>query len=511
MIEDLDAGDIAEQGLAQGDEDPLSWFAWPSQRHADAFTRVSEGWEGWVRGPNQCAKTRSAAAWAVATCRRERSLAGVPIPVCEARVVGALLVPGYKQASESSIAAVRTMLGRWPHHVEMGPGRSVQAIRIRQSDSRSEDTDTWSRLLVLVSQGEVPEGMRLDFAWADEPPAWTYWDAIRGRGRANRPFPRVVTFTPMDKRTWAPIRADIKGHAWPGHSGKFEMHLRITDNRFLSREHIQGLEQQWAGTDFAAARLRGDWVDLTGACPFSAKDIARFLDRCRDPLRSETFQLGDAIRADVDIWEDHDPEESYLVVADPSSGAQDDKGRAGRYDPSCLYVVARIRPRLVARFNGYIAAERLGRLGATLGYRYGTAMLAWENNGGWGEPFYIGARLDGRHYPNPYVQSNTASRRQPLSQRLGWTTTFTNRGVIVGAVQTVLSEDAIDVPSRDAIESLSDVRHDHRGRPEAADGRHDEDMICLGMAAHILATRPVRLPPRRIVRPHERSLRAWRA
>ena len=494
---DFDPALVAQEGLASADADPHRWFRFPSERHRNVVQRLSAGWEVAVRAANQAAKTTTGAYWGVACLRREASLDGTPLPLMERQVVGALLVPSYKQASESSLAALEKALGSWPHKLEKGAQNTVQAVRVRQRDNTDDDWQTWSRLVVLPTGGEMPAGMRLDFAWADEPPDWTFWDELRGRGKANRPFPRLITFTPLDRREWEPIRRDFKGHEWPGKGNKVEVHLRLRDNRFLSERHIRRLEEQWAGTEYADARLNGDWVDVTGACPFPSEGLNRWAARCVPPARVVKYSLGDGISAEVEVWNDFEEGEACFVVCDPSSGAKDEHGRSGKYDPSELVVVSRVRPRVMARFNGYIAAYYLGRLAAKVGSDYGRAMVVWERNGGYGEAFWLGMKdpETGRHYPNPYIEHHSDVRGQPLSQRLGWNTNATTRGVIIGALQQAIIEDGLLVPSLAAVESLRDVVMDHMGRLVAAPGRHDEDMICLGLACHLLETVPLRTVP----------------
>lgn len=495
----LDPALAAQGGLDAAEAAPLEWFRFPSERHRRVATYFASGWEVAVRAANQAAKTTTGAAIVDSCLQRQPSLDGVALPLMERQVVGGLLVPSYKQASESAIPAVLKLLGTWPHKVERGAQDSVQAVRVKQRDNTDDDWRTWSRLLVLPTGGELPAGMRLDFAWADEPPDWRFWDELRGRGRANRPFPRLITFTPLDRREWEPIRHDFKGHEEPGKNRKVEVHLRLSDNSFLSDLHRRQLQEQWAGTEYAEARLNGDYVDLTGACPFPSAALNKWAARCVPPARVERFNLGDGIHADVEVWNDWQEGEACFVVCDPSSGARDEKGLAGEYDPCEALVVSRTLPhRVMARYNGYLAAYKLGALGAALGHRYGRALLVWERNGGYGEAFWLGTRDDktGRHYPNPYREHHADVLARPLSQRLGWQTNATTRGVLVGALQQALAEDSLLVPSLAAVESLRDVRMDAMGRLEAAPGRHDEDLICLGLACHLLETLPLRTQPK---------------
>ena len=106
---------------------------------------------------------------------------------------------------------------------------------------------------------------------------------------------------------------------------------------------------------------------------------------------------------------------------------------------------------------------------------------------GYGEAFYLGVGT----YGNIYVEHHRDSRSLPLSERLGWLTTATTRGTVIGALQKAIVQDGLLLYSATAVESLKDVVIDKNGRSEAKAGSHDEDMIVLGLAAHLMETMPV--------------------
>lgn len=499
MTLDFDPALVAQDGLDSAERDRLAWFSFPSDAHRKVVVYLADGWEVAVRAANQAAKTTTAAAWAVACLQRQTELDGVPLPQMDRLVVGGLLVGSYKQASESSVRAVLNQLGTWPSHVERGSQETVQAIRVKQRDNTDPDWRTWSRLLVLPTDGEFPAGIRLDFAWADEPPKWSFWQELRLRGKANRPFPRVITFTPLDRREWEPIRRDFKGHEEPGRDGKVELRLRLEDNRFLSAKHRRQMALDLANDPYRDARLNGDWIDATGACPLDSAGLNRLADQCRPPKRIDKVDLGDGVWAEVEVWSDPQEGEAFFCINDPSSGAKDEHGKSGAYDPCQLIVGSRTPPfRMVERFNGYLSAYHLGRLASLRAHRANRAMLVWERNSGYGEAFWLGTKdpKTGRHYPNPYIEHHSDVRGLPLAQRLGWTTNTTTRGVIVGAAQKMVLEGSVLIPSLDDVESLRDVTMDHMGRLVAAPGRHDEALIVYGLYAHLLETLPLRYTPK---------------
>ena len=476
----------AEAGLRAFGSDPVAAFRFKSDAQR-RFARALSGFrEVYLRSGNQAGKTTVGAFCGVALARGMPELDGEPLPLLGAPNVGLVLAKGRAMAKESVIKAYRAAVGKWPHHLEK-TGGAVEALWIKPNRSTSDDWADWSCVRFFVEDGQSLAGMRLDWAHADEPPKEDAWRELRMRGRANRHFVRFITATPLDKREWLWLREDFRGCGKPeGKDGKVELTMSVYDNKALGAEHLKSIEEDSKGP-LQKAKLYGEYVDTTGSNPFDAAGLARWRERCVPPLRVEKWSTSHGAPIDFDVFADKTEGESYLAVADPSAGIWDEKGE---HDPCEVVVVSRGvkgRPAVVARYNGYIPAYELGRLSRHLAERYNGALLVWERNSGYGESFYLGVGS----YGNVYIEHHHDSRRVPLSERIGWLTTATTRGTIVGALQKAILEDGLLVPSADAVESLSNVILNRVGRPEAGAGCHDEDMIVLGLACHLLETFPV--------------------
>jgi hypothetical protein len=150
-------------------------------------------------------------------------------------------------------------------------------------------------------------------------------------------------------------------------------------------------------------------------------------------------------------------------------------------------VVSRRKPRLCARFVGYLPSFELGGLGRQVATLYNRALAIPEVSGGYGEAVLLGLRP----YSNIYLEEHHDKVTGEEFSRLGWRTTTVSRNTLVGALQRVIAEDSIEVCSLEAIDSLMAVTVGPDGRIAAMSGRHDEDMVGLGIAAHLLETEPV--------------------
>ena len=432
--------------------------------------------------------TTTAANICVALARGRAELDGEPLPVLGTPNTGAHLVHSYKIASGSSLPALEDALGdRSTWKALAGSQGTTLGYLIRPIGSRSDNPKTWSRLMVWSEDGPKPEGIRLDYAWPDEPPDWEYWLALRGRGRANRPFIRLLTATPLDMVRWMPLREEFTGHEYPGRDGLCEIRLKLTDNRFLSADHIAKLDRMWRGKDPQwQAKLNGDYVNATSLCPFDAEGL--------DAWEAQA-QEGDAWKDDpeVRVWgTPDDAHEEFFVVVDLSAGIDDGRGK---HDPACIIVGSRSRPRLCARWNGYRKPYLVGRLAAKLAKLYNDAMVVHEQNSGYGDPFQMGCEDEG--YQNFYLRHHTDRVSGIVTKQIGWTTTISNRGTIIGALQKLIEDRDFPMPCRTVVDNLRWIGISPENKYEATSGHHDEDMIVFGLYAHLLQSLPVWARPKK--------------
>lgn len=483
----------AEGGLRKLTADPIAAFRFKSDAQRRFAKALSTHREVYLRSGNQAGKTTCGAFCFVAIARGCNEIDGEPLPMLGAPNTGLVLAKGRAMAKESVIKAYRQAVGDWPHHIEKN-GNAIEAIWVRPNRSKSDDWREWSCIRFFVEDGQSLAGMRLDWAHGDEPPKEDAWRELRMRGKANRHFVRAVTATPLDKREWKWLKADFAGCEWPnGREGKVELRMSVYDNKALGREHLDAIEHDSKGP-LQKAKLYGDYLDLTGTNPFDPEGLKRWAARCLPSKRVDVVTpTGRPLS--YERWVGPKEGASYLVVADPSAGIEDEQHE---HDPAGIVVVDRELREVVVRYNGYVQSRELGWLGASLAAEYNGALLVWERNSGYGESFYHGTALAskvGREYGNVYMEYHEDSRRMPLSERIGWLTTATTRGTIIGALQQAILEDGLALYSAEAVSSLEDVVLKRDGlRPEAGAGSHDEDMIILGLACHLLEVIPYRKP-----------------
>ena len=454
--------------------DPLAGFGWPSDKHKRAFAYVVDGLELHLRAANYGAKTFSGAAFAVACARGVPMLDGITVPVAKVPNVGAVVVRDYGQQVDSSQAAILHWLGDYPHEVSwINKGLGYAGtIRIKPEGWTNPDPETWSRI-VFVSQENADKalGARWDWAWGDEPPIEAIWREVRKNCKHL-----WITETPLKRSEWEWLQTDFAGCLWTPRDGRVEATASLYDNRFLSSEDVARLEARYRGDKLIKARLYGDYVDADGECPFDYDALNDMKARC---------VAGEAWEHDrrVVLWRGPERGKSYRITLDPSSGI------AGR-DKAGLWLVSVDDRAGIGRLYDHVPVAGLGRAALRLAREYNDAELVPEMNGGWGEALLA----EWGDYRNVWREKPLDNVTRRTSNRVGWWTDESSRGVIVSALQRCLLDDSLSIPSVEAVDALMAIRIGDRDKLIRAPHQNWEDMICLGIQAHLLNT--VRKPRR---------------
>lgn len=413
----------------------------------------------------------------------------IKIPHLRPPVVGILAGESYKAMALSSVKTMRKILGRpdkdkWKEE-HAGNQDYVSLFRIRHKDSREESD--WSLLYVFPYDGALPEGGGLDFWWCDEPPPERFLSTLSTRIQSGRLLRQIITATPQEKSKWYPISrefADVSpsGHLtrWPDRKvvgNRMRIKWPSFANEALGPEERKQLEANAKGKPFERSILYGEEVDVLGGNPWPANLLQEALERCKEPLRTETLRIekeigGMAISADLQIWEEPVEGEPYYIVGDPAKGIRD-----GKHDPDGMHVRSRKTRRLVARLNGYLGGWGLGNVMVTVGKRYNNAVLDPLTTGGYGEALLQAIRY--RKYTT-LARSRVEIRPGEWENRVGTVETHDLRGKIIGAVERELLSGRFDCPSAEVVQCLMDCTVDENGKILASPGSHDEDLICWG-------------------------------
>lgn len=476
--------------------DPLTYWkpkSWVQRALLSCWREFPDLDELYWHASNSGGKTDGCASLALALLQRRTHLDGIPLPKMPEQVFGVLLVHSYKQAVLSSIRALREKLGKWPHHEVPASDDCPGVIYVRQIGNESEDRSTWSRLFIYPRDGEVPDGLRLAFAWADEPPDQEMWRELRFRATSGQRFIRFIGATPKLKKFWGWLLSDyekqcgkIEGREDTWHetvsNGRLRLQSSIYDNKALTPTDIARAERDAENDPEKEARLYGKHVDATGSNPWSYAVLARWRARCVDPkvewlvIQAErdagAGKILSEIACELQVWDDYDFLDSYYIPLDPAKGINK--------DPDGLHVWSIRKNKLVARLNASIGGFGLGMAAAMLGKRYGNALVDPAVTGGYGESVLTGLRV--ADYWNINRQEFFDRETKEWASRLGYNEDQAFAAKIRGAIDRAILTDSCEIPSADVISCLTHCQFDENGKIVGEYKYPDEDLVLAGAA-----------------------------
>ena len=222
----------------------------------------------------------------------------------------------------------------------------------------------------------------------------------------------------------------------------------------------------------------------TAGCWFDVDAIQRYADKVRDPLYRGNFLLDESgatakftRRSDGWVWVYDQPEagKDYAIYADIATGRGKDSTAAVVMDLTNMNIAAELH----GKIDPDLAAEQLHFLGRW----YGTARLAIEMGGGYGEPVVISLR-DGKQGRRPYpklyrhVQDDRPDFKQNITY--GFPITSKTRPLLISQLEVALREDTLPhIPMATLLECKTFIRRDTLPSPRAAEGTNDDRVMAL--------------------------------
>lgn len=194
-----------------------------------------------------------------------------------------------------------------------------------------------------------------------------------------------------------------------------------------------------------------------------------------DNITDNIGTLTENSRGELTIYRELDPKENYTIGADVGMGI-----RGG--DPSCAQVLDS-QKRLVATWRGIVYPDYFGKILATLGYHYHTALIAPERNN---HGLVTCITLRDLLYPSLYtdVTEGTLDNGKDTI-RLGFYTSEATKPLIIDALRTDFKSGDLEINDPTTLDEMLTFVVTESGKLEAEGGSHDDTVIALAIATYV--------------------------
>lgn len=183
------------------------------------------------------------------------------------------------------------------------------------------------------------------------------------------------------------------------------------------------------------------------------------------------------------IWEEYNPNNSYLLVADVARG----DGR----DYSAFQVIDVTTMTQVAEYQGKLDLDHYSRVLYDAGREYGNCMLVVENNN---IGYSVLTKLQDMQYPNLFYSTKGSNdyvdpiMAESISNAVpGFTTSMKSRPLIIAKLEEFIRNELITINSNRLLNELKTFIWNN-GKPEAMRGYNDDLTMSMAIACWVRDT-----------------------
>jgi hypothetical protein len=194
-----------------------------------------------------------------------------------------------------------------------------------------------------------------------------------------------------------------------------------------------------------------------------------------DNITDNIGSLVEHSRGELLVYRELDPKETYVIGADVGMGI-----RGG--DPSCAQVLDS-QLRQVAVWRGTVHPDYFGKVLATLGYHYHSALIAPErNNHG------LVTCITLRDLQYPYLYTDVAEGTLDSNKdtiNLGFFTSERTKPLIIDKLRSLDRERECEIYDTTTLNEMLSYIVTESGKMEAEQGAHDDTVVALAIALYI--------------------------
>jgi phage terminase large subunit len=289
----------------------------------------------------------------------------------------------------------------------------------------------------------------------------------------------VLSFNPINIQHW------IKGHFID--SGLATVCFSTyRDNKFLTEDDKKALEDLKHTDEYTYnVYCLGQW-GILGKTVFDARAIQKRLEELQKPIKVGYFSYDyDGLRISNIKWVNdksgyikiygmpNTPEFTQYCIGGDTAGEGSDFFTG--------HVLDAKTGRQVATLKQQFDADQYTRQMYCLGKYYADALIGIEAN----FDSYPIMELQRLGYTKQYTREAVDTYTGKTEKRFGFKTTSLTRPTIISRLIEIVREHCDTICDKDTLEELLTIIRNERGRIEAPEGGHDDQMMGLAIAHHI--------------------------
>ena len=217
---------------------------------------------------------------------------------------------------------------------------------------------------------------------------------------------------------------------------------------------------------------------------FDLKQLKMLMDKAIAPIARYDVQhlSGNWIAAregKLKVWEEPKAGRQYIIGGDPAEGLITG-------DFSSLDVVDCLTGKQVAQWHGIIAPDLFAIVAFWLGSRYNNALVAIERNN---HGHTTLSKLQDLRYKRVYFETIVEPPNRP-TKKFGWLSTKKSKPMLIDNMIAELRDNTHGIMCRETFEEMMFYKQFEDGTYGAEEGRHDDRVMSLAIAKHILSKIP---------------------
>lgn len=301
---------------------------------------------------------------------------------------------------------------------------------------------------------------------------------LRGQGTKKQ---IVISFNPIDINHWLKRRFFDKKD-----DNVTIFHSTYKDNEFLDEDYKKLLES-YKETDeyYYNVYCLGQW-GILGKTVFDAKKLSERLQVIPKPIKTGYFTYDyDGLKITnikwmndrngyINIYQLPDsPKITKYVIGGDTAGEGSDYYTAHVLDAKSGIQVAALKQ----QFDADLYSKQM----YCLGMYYKNALIGIESN----FDSYPIMELQRLGYLNQYVREKIDEFTGKVEKKFGFRTTSITRPTIISRLIEIVRDSVETINDKDTIEELLTIIRNEKGRIEAPEGGHDDQMMGLAIAHQV--------------------------